>query len=83
MNAERGRPAMRSPADVVRAERDRARERRRDGAAVGNPALVDVLDRAVASLGAHRDVMEEDVAQWLWGCHGRSEERRVGKECRL
>ena len=70
MNAERGLPAMRSPADVARAERDRARERRRDGAVVGNPAPVDILDRAVASLDAHRDVMEEDVAQWLWGCHG-------------
>jgi rubrerythrin len=69
MNAERGLPAMRSPADALRAERDRARERRRDGAAVGDPALVDILDRAVASLTGHRDVMEEDVSQSLWGCH--------------
>lgn len=33
------------------------------------PSLIDVADRAVNSLQHHRDVMESDVAQSLWGCH--------------
>jgi rubrerythrin len=36
--------------------------------AVAEP-LLDILDRAVDSLRSHRDVMESDVAQSLWGCH--------------
>jgi hypothetical protein len=31
--------------------------------------LDDILARAVASLRSHRDVMESDVAQSVWGCH--------------
>jgi rubrerythrin len=31
--------------------------------------LLDILDRAVDSLRHHRDVMESDVAQFLWGCY--------------
>jgi rubrerythrin len=31
--------------------------------------LIDIYDRAVDSLRQHRDVMESDVAQSLWGCH--------------
>ena len=31
--------------------------------------LQDILGRSVASLRSHRDVMESDVAQSLWGCH--------------
>lgn len=31
-------------------------------------SLVNILNRSVASLGAHRDIMETDVAQFLWGC---------------
>jgi rubrerythrin len=34
------------------------------------PSLRDISDRAVDSLQHHRDVMESDVAQFLWGCHG-------------
>jgi rubrerythrin len=30
--------------------------------------LLDILDRSVDSLHQHRDVMESDVAQSLWGC---------------
>ena len=36
--------------------------------AVAEP-LLDILDRSVDSLRHHRDVMESDVAQFLWGCH--------------
>ena len=36
--------------------------------AVAEP-LLDILDRSVDSLRQHRDVMESDVAQFLWGCH--------------
>lgn len=32
-------------------------------------SLIDIYDRAVDSLRQHRDVMESDVAQSLWGCH--------------
>jgi rubrerythrin len=32
-------------------------------------SLQDILARAVHSLRHHRDVMESDVAQSLWGCH--------------
>ena len=31
--------------------------------------LDDILARAVVSLRSHRDVMESDVAQSVWGCH--------------
>jgi hypothetical protein len=31
--------------------------------------LLDILDRSVDSLRQHRDVMESDVAQFLWGCY--------------
>ena len=31
--------------------------------------LIEICDRAVDSLRQHRDVMESDVAQSLWGCH--------------
>jgi len=31
--------------------------------------LLNILDRSVDSLRQHRDVMESDVAQFLWGCY--------------
>lgn len=32
-------------------------------------SLLDVLSKSSQSLKSHRDVMESDVAQTLWGCH--------------
>ena len=29
-----------------------------------------ILQRSVASLGHHPDILESDVAQHLWGCYG-------------
>lgn len=69
LEAERERQrAERGALDFVFTLVPRSEHRIRETVEAAAPLAV-ILDRALESLRTHRDVMESDVAQSLWGCH--------------